>query len=57
MNIRLLTVEEVSGCLGISVRTVRRLIEQKDLPIHRIGRSIRISSKDLERYIAAARHA
>lgn len=41
------TVAEVADRLKISMRQVRRLIDRGDLPTLRIGRSVRISFRDL----------
>ncbi len=43
--------------LGVSLRTVRRLIAAGALPVHRIGRAVRVSEDDLARFLAARRHA
>jgi excisionase family DNA binding protein len=43
----LLTAAEIAARLNISLRTVRRLITQKKLPVVRIGRSVRIRSEAL----------
>jgi len=48
---QLLTLLQVSGQLNVSVRTVRRLIEAGQLPIVRIGKSVRISAAHLRGYI------
>jgi len=53
----LLTVKEVAALLKVNGRTVRRRITDKLLPCIKIGRSIRVSKQDLERYIAANRYA
>jgi excisionase family DNA binding protein len=52
---RLLTVAEVAVGLGVSAKTVRRLIVSKAIVIHRIGRQIRISEADLAVYIRSRR--
>ena len=52
---RLLTVAKVADGLGISAKTVRRLIARKAIVIHRIGRQIRISEADLAIYIRSRR--
>lgn len=44
------TSEEVAERLGVSTKTVRRLIWRKKLYAVRIGRSIRIPVRDLEVY-------
>lgn len=51
----LITADEVAERLGVSLRTVRRLIEAGELPVHRIGRAVRISEDDLERFVATRR--
>jgi excisionase family DNA binding protein len=39
---RLLTANEAADTLHVSLRTVRRLIANKKLPIVRVGRAVRI---------------
>ena len=41
---KLLAIDEVAEVLGVSSRTVRRLIDSGALPVHRLGRLVRISS-------------
>lgn len=43
---RLLTVADVAKQLIVSTKTVRRLIA-RGLPVHQVGRQIRISETDL----------
>jgi len=57
MSDALLTVKEIGAVLKVNDRTVRREISAKKLPCIRIGRSIRVSRQDLDRYIAANRYA
>jgi excisionase family DNA binding protein len=52
---RLLSTAAVAARLDVSQKTVRRLIENGQLPIHRIGRQVRISEPDLAAYIARSR--
>lgn len=49
------TVAEVAALLKVSLKTVRRRIDQGDLPVHRIGRQIRISQPDLAAFVRARR--
>jgi excisionase family DNA binding protein len=51
----LLSAESIATELGLSVRTVRRLIETGELRAHRFGRAVRISQEDLNVYIAKSR--
>jgi excisionase family DNA binding protein len=46
----LLSVRKVAQRWGISERTVRRIIETGDLPVHRIGGQIRCSPEDIKAY-------
>ena len=47
----LLTLKEVGLILGLSERSVRRIIQAGDLPAIRIGGSPRIRSADLRAYL------
>jgi putative molybdopterin biosynthesis protein len=51
----LLTIEEVKTRLGISDKTVRRLIKRGDMPVIRIGRQLRVSEADLQRFLNECR--
>ena len=54
----LLTVEDVAGQCSVSVRTVRRWIASRELPVHRLGvRNVRISEHDLAAFLSAHREA
>lgn len=44
-------IPEVSEALGVSDKTVRRWIENKELAAYRLGRQFRISEKDLRRFL------
>ena len=53
---RLLTLQESADILNISMKTLRRRIDEGQLPVIRDGRSIvRVYPADLERYISARR--
>jgi excisionase family DNA binding protein len=52
----MLTCDEVADQLRLSPRTVRRLVAAGHLPVHRFGTAVRVSSDDLARYLASARH-
>jgi excisionase family DNA binding protein len=53
--IPLLSVRAVAELLGVSTKTVRRLIGRGDLAAHRIGGSLRVSEADLRAYLARCR--
>lgn len=50
----LLTVNEVAARLRVSKMTIYRVIEQGDLAAIRIGRSLRVPEKALNKYLRDA---
>jgi excisionase family DNA binding protein len=54
---RLLSVATVAIGLGVSEKTIRRLVHDGRLPSHRIGRQIRISEADLASFLMRSRIA
>lgn len=52
---KLLTIEEAAEYLSITPRMIRRLLEQKKLPVYRIGKHIRFAEADLEIFINSVR--
>lgn len=48
---RLLAIKDLAGRLNVSVKTVRRLIDGKELKAHRIGRQWRIREEDYRRFL------
>jgi excisionase family DNA binding protein len=52
---RLLTVGEAAEQLGTSTRFVRRLVFERRIAFVKVGRHVRITSADLEAFIAAGR--
>ena len=44
---RLLSVHQAAQSLGLSDKTIRRWIEREELPVHRLGRALRIAENDL----------
>ncbi len=47
-----LSADQVAFRLGVSVRSIRRLIDSGELRIHRIGGSVRVAPEDLAVYLA-----
>ena len=47
----LLTVDAVAVRLGVSTKTVRRLIRRHELPAVRIGRGLRVDEHELQEFI------
>jgi excisionase family DNA binding protein len=50
-----LTIEDTAAGLDVSTRTVRRWIDHGELPVHRIGRIVRIARTDLVAFLARHR--
>jgi excisionase family DNA binding protein len=50
---RLLKIREAAGLLGVSEKTVRRLIASRQLPCVRIRRLLRLHEADLVRFVEA----
>lgn len=51
----LLRVPEVADRLGLSTKTIWRLIDGGELHRHRIGRAVRVSEEDLAAYLKSCR--
>jgi excisionase family DNA binding protein len=51
MAVKLLTIQETAGRLGLHPQTVRKIIKSGRLRVARIGHSIRIRPEDLEEFI------
>lgn len=49
---RFLTVAEVADELRVSNMTVYRLIKSEQLPATRVGKSLRIRTDDVERFLS-----
>jgi excisionase family DNA binding protein len=47
----MLSVDAVAERLGLSSKTVRRIIESGELTIHRIGRRVLIAEGDLDAFV------
>jgi excisionase family DNA binding protein len=50
-----LTVPEAADYLNTSPRFIRRLIAERRIAFHRVGRHVRLAASDLETYIQAGR--
>lgn len=51
---RLISVDEAAERIGISTRTVRRLVQQRKLRHLRFGRLIRLNVWDVDSFLASA---
>lgn len=50
-----LTVDQAAERMNMSVRYVRRLVADRRIAYHRIGRSIRLTATDVDAHLAAGR--
>jgi excisionase family DNA binding protein len=50
-EVKFLTVAEVAAVMRVSKMTVYRLVHSGDLPAVRVGRSFRVSEKDVNDYL------
>jgi excisionase family DNA binding protein len=52
---RLLTLSECAERTGTTVRWWRRAVFERKVPVHRLGRLVRVSESDLEEIITSSR--
>lgn len=52
---QMLSVAAVAARLDLSTKTVRRLIDRRELLVHRVGGQVRISEDDLREYLVRCR--
>ncbi|MCW2781112.1 MAG: Helix-turn-helix domain protein [Marmoricola sp.] len=50
-EVKFLTVAEVAAVMRVSKMTVYRLVHSGELPAVRVGRSFRVSEKDVNEYL------
>lgn len=50
-----LTVEEAAVRMKMSVRYVRRLVAQRRIAFHKVGRSVRLKASDVDAHVDAGR--
>ena len=52
---RLLTIDQAADQLGTGPRFVRRLVAERRIAFHKVGRHVRIAEADLRNFVAAGR--
>jgi excisionase family DNA binding protein len=52
-----LTVQEAADYLNTSVRFIRRLISERRIAFHKVGRHVRLAVADLDAFVEAGRVA
>lgn len=53
-EVKFLTVAEVASVMRVSKMTVYRLVHNGELPAVRVGRSFRVSEKDVDEYLKSS---
>lgn len=51
----LIDIEQAATRLGVSVRFMRRLVDERRIPFHKIGKFVRFDPADLDRWVASRR--
>jgi excisionase family DNA binding protein len=51
----LLTIEEAAERMRMSARHIRRLVQERRIAFHRLGRSVRFAPDDVAAYVASTR--
>jgi excisionase family DNA binding protein len=51
----LLTIDQAAELISMSPRYVRRLVSERRIAVHRLGRAVRINRDDLAAFIAETR--
>ncbi len=54
-SVALLDVDAVAERLGVTPRFVRRLVNERRIPFHKIGRYVRFDPADVDRFVEGAR--
>lgn len=52
---KLLTVDQAAAVLNTTPRFIRRLIAERRICFHHVGRHVRIAERDLEAFVEAGR--
>jgi excisionase family DNA binding protein len=52
---RLVDISEAAERLGVPIRFMRRLVDERRIPFHKIGRYVRFDPADLEHFVKEGR--
>ena len=52
---RFYAVTDIADMLSVSIRTVRRWINQRQLAAHKFGRTVRVAESDLRLFLSQTR--
>ena len=51
----LIDIDQAAVRLGVTPRFVRRLVDERRIPFHKIGKFVRFDPADIDRYIVRGR--
>ena len=51
----ILTIEQAAARINMSERYVRRLVAERRIPFHKVGRHVRLKLRDVDAFIDAGR--
>jgi excisionase family DNA binding protein len=51
----LIDIDQVAARLGVTPRFVRRLVDERRIPFHKIGKFVRFDPADIDSYIVRGR--
>jgi excisionase family DNA binding protein len=51
----LIGIDEAAARLGVTPRFVRRLVDERRIPFHKIGKYVRFDPADIDHYISRGR--
>jgi excisionase family DNA binding protein len=54
-NMPLLDINQAAALLGVTDRFMRRLVDERRIPFHKIGKYVRFDTADLDHFIAEGR--
>jgi excisionase family DNA binding protein len=55
MGDEVLTIEQAAERMAMSVRYVRRLVAERRIAFHKLGRSVRLTASDVDAHVNAGR--
>ena len=54
-NAPLINIEQAAVSLGVSVRFMRRLVNERRIPFHKVGRYVRFDRSDIDQFVLDGR--
>lgn len=51
----LIDIDQAAARLGVTVRFIRRLVNERRIPFHKIGKYVRFDPADIDRFVVEGR--